>query len=254
MIKTHLVFGDAHAHPGYDNKRADILGKLIHDVRPDVVIDIGDTADLHSLNSYDRGVKAFVGRNYADDINAHNDFQERLWHQYRKSKRKLPRRIRLIGNHEHRINRALNLQPELIGTMGLNDLQLDRYYDTVVHYEGGTPGTYIVDGIVYSHYFVSGVMGRPISGEHTAYSLIQKNHISSTQGHSHVFDYATRQSETGQSIQGLVTGCFQDYNTPWAGQSNRLWYRGCFIKHHVDNGRYDLEAVSMTRLKQVYGV
>jgi hypothetical protein len=254
MSKTHLVFGDAHAHPDYSNERADYLGKLINDLRPDVVIDIGDTADMLSLNSYDKGVKAYVGRSYAADIDAHNEFQDKVWHYIRRSKRKLPRRVRLIGNHEHRISRALNLQPELAGTIGLEDLQLSKYYDTIVEYDGSTPGIIDIDGIAYAHYFISGVLGRPVSGEHQAHALLNKNYISSTQGHSHVFDYAHRFTKHGRSIQTLISGCYQDYHTDWAGQGNNLWWRGCFIKHNVDDGRYDLEAVSMNRLKEKYGL
>jgi len=253
MSKIHLVFGDAHAHPDYSNDRADYLGSLISDVRPDVVIDIGDTADFPSLSSYDKGKRSFVGKSYAKDIEAHNEFQDRVWSRVRRGKRKLPRRVRLIGNHEQRIDRCLDLHPELDGTVGYRKLELERYYDTVVPYDGGTPGVICIDGILYAHYFVSGVMGRPISGEHHAYTLLARNYNSSTQGHSHLFDYSVRTTGEGERIQGLISGCFQDYDAPWAGQANKLWWRGCFIKRSVDSGSYDLEAVSLSALKKEYG-
>lgn len=254
MPKTHLVFSDAHAVFGFPNDRADLLGQLIYDIRPDVVIDLGDTADMPSLSSYDKGTKAFVGRSYTQDIAAHNEFQDRVWHKLKRSKKKLPKRIRLIGNHEQRIERAINIQPELEGTIGYRDLDLDSYYDIVVPYDGNTPGTIEVDEIFYAHYFVSGVMGRPISGEHPAYSLLTKNYVSCTQGHTHVFDHTIRSNmgkESGK-LQGLTTGCFMDFYMPWAGQSNKIWWRGCFIKRNVEGGSYDLEAISMSQLKQRY--
>jgi hypothetical protein len=49
MTLTHLIIPDAHAHPDYSNDRFTWLGKLIGDVRPDVVINIGDWFDLPSL-------------------------------------------------------------------------------------------------------------------------------------------------------------------------------------------------------------
>lgn len=251
MSKTHLVFGDSHAHPGYSNDRADWLGHLICDVRPDVVIDIGDTADFPSLSTYDKGKRSFVGRSYDKDVEAHNEFQDRVWHRVRKSKKKLPRRIRLIGNHEQRIDRCLDLHPELEGTVGYESLQLSRYYDDIVPYEGSTPGTIEVDGVTYTHYFTSGVMGRPLGGEHQAYSILAKNHSSGTQGHSHTFDFSVRRLGKRQ-LQGLVSGCYQDYDAPWAGQSNKLWWRGCFIKRGVENGSYDLESVSLKALQREY--
>lgn len=251
MSKTHLVFGDAHSHPDYSNDRADWLGHLICDVRPDVVIDIGDTADFPSLSSYDKGRRSFVGRSYAKDVEAHNEFQDRVWSIVRKAKKRLPRRIRLIGNHEQRIDRCLDLHPELAGVVGYDSLQLEEYYNDIVHYEGSTPGVIEVDGISYSHYFPSGIMGRPLAGEHPAYSLLAKRHSSSTQGHSHIFDFCVRQVGT-RRLTSLVSGCFQDYDAPWAGQVNKIWWRGCFIKRGVENGSYDLETVSLSSLKREY--
>ena len=253
MGNTHLVFSDAHAHPDHKNDRADWLGSLICDVKPDVVIDIGDTADMPSLSTYDKGKRSFLGRSYEKDIQSHNEFQDRVWSRVRKQKQKLPRRIRLIGNHEQRIERCLDLHPELEGTVSYRSLELERYYDDIVYYNGQTPGTIEVDGIVYSHYFSSGVMGRPISGEHPAFSLLNRKFQSCTQGHTHVYDHCVRTTERGRKLYGLVTGCFQDYDSGWAGEVNKLWWRGCFIKRNVEDGMYDLETVSLKSLKNDYG-
>lgn len=253
MSRTHLVWGDSHAHKDYSNERADWLGKLLIELRPDVVLDIGDTADFESLSSYDKGRRSFVGRSYKADVDAHNDFQDRVWHQWRRSKKKLPRRIRLIGNHEQRIDRVLDLHPELQGTVSYSDLDLERYYDTIVPYDGSNPGTITVDGVSYAHYFVSGVMGRPIGGEHPSHALLTKKHASCTMGHTHIFDHSVRTREDGSKIQALISGCFQDYNAPWAGQANKLWWRGCFVKTGVENGSYDLSTISLDQLRRSYG-
>lgn len=252
MSKTHFVFSDAHAHPDYSNERADWLGEFMFVVRPDVVIDIGDTADMASLSEYDKNKRSYQGRAYAKDIEAHNDFQERLWYRWKKSKKKLPRAIRLIGNHDQRIDRVLDHHPELVGTVGYHNLELDRYYDTIVPYNGNAPGTITIDGVTYSHFFVSGVMGKPVSGEHPAYTLLSKKHASCTQGHTHVMDYCVRTKEDGSRLMGLITGCYQDYDAPWAGQANKLWYRAAFVKDHVENGQYNLHCYNMDYLRRVY--
>ena len=252
MSKVHLVWGDAHAHPDYSNDRADWLGDLICDVRPDVVIDVGDTADFPSLASYDKGKRSFVGRSYAKDVEAHNEFQDRVWSRVRKAKKRLPRRIRLIGNHEQRIDRCLDLHPELTGVVGYESLQLPQYYDDIVRYEGTTPGVIEVDGVSYAHYFPNGLMGRPMGGEHQAYTLLAKRHSSSTQGHSHTLDFCVR-TAANKRLMGLVSGCFQDYESPWAGQINKLWWRGCFVKRNVEDGSYDLEQISLDTLRKEYG-
>lgn len=251
-MSTHLVIPDAHAHPSYHNDRADLLARLIIDIKPDVVINLGDQFDMPSLSGYDKGKRSFVGRSYKLDIDSGLEFSERLWEPVRATKKKLPYRIYLEGNHEHRIEKALDLNPELDGTIGFADYDLDRYYDEVVRYEGSTPGIVNVDGINYAHYFISGVMGRPISGEHPAYSLVAKLGDSVTAGHLHTTDYSVRTGVDGTKRHGLVAGCYFDYNSDWAGSANNLYWRGVIVKRNVNNGMYDPEWISIDQLKKEY--
>jgi len=253
MSKTHLIIPDQHAHPEFHNNRADWVGKLIKDIRPDVVVNIGDAADMPSLSSYDKGTRAFMGRNYRKDIDAHLDFQERMWAPIKRAKKKRPYSVVLEGNHEYRIKRALNLSPELDGAISFKDLEFERYYDDVVEYTGRTPGIHVVDGVHYAHFFVSGVLGRAISGEHPAYSLLTKEFVSCTQGHVHTADYAIRTTVGGRKINGLVCGVYQDYWSDWAGEVNKLWWRGVVIKRNVEDGYYDPQFISIDNLRKEYG-
>ena len=66
-MSVHLVVPDIHAHPDHNNDRADWLGKLILDIKPDVVVNIGDMWDMPSMSSYDKGTKGFYGRSYRKD-------------------------------------------------------------------------------------------------------------------------------------------------------------------------------------------
>lgn len=254
MTSTHLIIPDQHAHYQYPNERAEWLSKLIIDIRPDVVINIGDGADMPSLSGYDKGKRSFTGRTYKQDIDSHLDFQDRLWHSVKARKKRLPRSIYCIGNHEDRITRAIELQPELDGAIGLSDLELEEYYDEVVHYSGkDTPGQIVVDGICYAHYVISGVTGRPISSEHHAYSLLAKNFQSTTVGHSHAADYCIRTAADGSKLMGMVVGCYQDYDADWAGERNRLWWRGVVVKRNVERGSYDPQFISIDALRKEYG-
>ena len=69
-MTTHLVIPDQHAHPDNNNDRFEWLGKLIVDLKPDVVINLGDMADMPSLCTYDKGTKGFEGRRYKQDVNS----------------------------------------------------------------------------------------------------------------------------------------------------------------------------------------
>lgn len=247
-MTTHLVIPDSHAHPDHDNTRYDLLARLTNELRPDVVVDIGDWFDMASLCSYDKGTKSFEGRRYAKDIEAGLEAQERYYDGVRRAKRRLPRFVRTLGNHEHRIVRAVEQSPILEGVISTRDLQSREY--------GWEEHPFLepveIDGIRYAHYFTTGVMNRPIGGEHTAYSMLMKEHRSCVQGHSHLYDHCIRSS--GDSfIHGVNVGCFFDYQAEWAGAANRLYHRGVCILHDVDNGHFDTEWVSLKRLERLYG-
>lgn len=252
-MTVHLVIGDPHAHPNHDNKRADLLGKLILDLRPDVVINMGDMYDMPSMSSYDIGKKSFHGRSYRKDLDAGLDFDDRMWAPIRRAKKRKPLAVVLEGNHEYRMKKALDLSPELEGTIGFKDFGFERNYDQIVEYDGGTPGFVVIDGISYAHFFTSGIKGLPIGGEHHAASLIAKQFVSCTVGHSHLADFAMRSRPDGSKIMGCVAGVFQDYRADWAGASNDLWWRGVVIKRNVDNGSYDPSFVSIEALEKEYG-
>jgi len=252
-ITTHLVVSDPHAHYQHHNKRAEWVGKLINDIKPDVVINMGDNFDMPSLSGFDKGTRAAIGRTYRADVNAGIDFNDRLWNEVKKTKRKLPRRVWLEGNHEHRIEKAINLQPELEGAISFNDLKIDEYYDNIVRYNGRSPGVIEIDGISYAHFFISGVMGKAIGGLNPAYSILQKGHKSATAGDLHLLSYGIQTGIDGKRIQGLVCGVCQDYDADWAGEANKLWWRGVVVKRNVSNGTYDPEFISLESLRKMYG-
>ena len=249
----HLVIPDQHAHPDHSNERFDWLGRLILDLKPDKVINIGDGGDFSSLSGYDKGKRSFVGRSYRRDLDSFLDGQNRIFEPIRRSKKRLPESFYFVGNHEQRIDKALDSSPELTGTLGIDDLDLKEWYDHVIPYEGGTPGVKEIDGIHYAHYFVSGVMGRSVSGEHPAYTLLSKQYASCTQGHTHVLDYAVRTAANGRKLHGLVCGVYQDYRSDWAGEVNDLWWSGVVIKREVTDGQYNAQFVSIAEMKKLYG-
>lgn len=253
MGKTILLIPDQHAHPDHNNRRADYLAKLIIDIKPDIVVNGGDAADMASLSSYDKGKRSFAGRSYKNDIEAHLDFQDRLWEPVRATKKKLPYRVVLEGNHEHRIERALDLSPELVGTIGFGDYEFYENYNEVIRYEGETPGIWEYDGILFAHYFPTGVSGRPVGGERPGHMLIAKNGVSCVAFHTHTLDFATRRTVSGKTLNGLVAGCYQDYVNDWAGNIGKFWRPGVAILRDVSDGNFDLQWVSLKSLEDEYG-
>lgn len=247
MSKTHLIIPDSHAKPGVSNRRYEWLGRLIKDIKPDVIVNIGDHADMESLSSYDRGTKGFEGRRYSKDILAAIDASERL-EEAAGSAWRNARTVMTVGNHEDRITRATNAQSELDGTISVDDLAYEEFYDEVHPFKSVAR----IDGINYCHYFTSGVMGRPIGGEHPAYQLVTKIHETSTQGHNHLLDYCRRTNSRGHPVLGLTVGCYFEHKEEYAGPANRMYWRGIILKRNVGGGNYDLETISLDRIKKEY--
>tara|TARA_R110002051_G_scaffold38494_1_gene81848 strand:- start:265 stop:1041 length:777 start_codon:yes stop_codon:yes gene_type:complete len=256
MSKTAVIFSCAHTDPAVPNDRFDWLGKFLYDVRPDYVMDLGDGADMKSLNSYDtKYPKSIVAQSYEADINHYNDAQERLRRKFRTMKKKRPAFFGLEGNHEQRIKRALAHDPRLEGSVygiSFKHLQTDVYFDEYYEYENSAPAIVDKDGISYAHYISSGNFGSAMSGEHHAYNLLKKRHCSTTVGHSHKRNLFFKDDAHPKPTIGLVAGCFKGDKESWAGQANMEWWKGVIVKRNIQNGYYDPEFVSIERLRDVY--
>ncbi len=251
--KDILVFSCAHADPSYSNDRATWLGKYLYDTKPDMVIDLGDGADMKSLNSYDsRYPQALVAQNYEKDIDSYNDFQERLREPFKKNKKKKPEWIGFEGNHENRIKKYLAEHPRMEGQkhgVSFGHLQTKAWFDEYHEYEHGGPSIARYNGTDFAHFFSSGNFGTATSGIHHAYTVINNRHNSSVCGHSHKRDVYFKD---GAGSIGMVVGCFKGHEEGWAGQANNDWWNGVVLMRDVDKGRFEPEFISLKALEREY--
>ena len=255
---TILVIGDAHAKPGVSNERFTWLGRMICDVRPDVVVCIGDLFDLPSLSSYDTGKRSFEGRRYRDDLEAGIDAQRKIFAEvdaYNRPRRGSARLeiewIYTLGNHEARINRVVEDDAKIEGVISTEDLMCGGEFPwRVVSFNEPT----FVGGVGFSHYWASGVMGRSIGGVNPAASIISKQLHSCVQGHTHTLDFAERVRADGSRIRSVVCGCYFDHYEEWAGpQVNSLWSPGILVMRDVKGGEYDFSWTSLSAIRSRYG-
>jgi len=245
--QTILVIPDSHATPGEHNDRYSWLAGLAIDIKPDVIVDIGDWWDMSSLCSYDKGTRGFHGRRYQADVAAGVEAQDRLVSPLRARKKKMPRLVRCIGNHEHRIERAIAREPELLeGTIGMRDLQSREYgFEEFPFLE-----VVNINGVNFAHYFASGVMGRPVA---SARALLTNQNATCIQGHSHTFDYATKANVEGKRFHGIFCGVYQDYLPDFAKAQAYLWRPGVLVLRDVWEGDFDMEWISIQRMERTYG-
>jgi hypothetical protein len=257
-MTTHLIIPDSHDEPEVSKERFTWLGNMIVDIQPDVIVCLGDFADMSSLSSYDKGRRSHEGKRYRKDIDSVNEAIDTLEAPIRaynakaavdKKKRYKPRKVFLYGNHEDRIDRATQSNAELDGAISKDDMKWKEH--------GWSTHKFLeiinIDGVHYSHYFVSGVMGRPISGENIASSILKKHHVSTVAGHIHTWDFAERTRADGQSIQGLIAGCYFNHPMNYAFSTQKMWWPGITVLKDVKHGTYDFERTHIDRMKKLYG-
>lgn len=193
------VIPDVQAKPGNDFAFLTRVGKYIAAKRPDKIVQIGDFADMESLSSYDKGTRKFEGRRYRKDIDASKRAMDALMTPIAREPGYDPEKDLTLGNHEERTHRAINHQPELYGLMDINDLGY-KDYGWKVH-----PFLKPINrnGVMFAHYFVTGVMGRPFT---TPQAMLRKMHMSAIAGHQQGRQIATDRRADGSMISAIIAG------------------------------------------------
>jgi hypothetical protein len=253
-MKKHLVIGDTQVKPGISLAYLSWIGRYIVDKQPEVIVMIGDFADMPSLSSYDVGKKSFEGRTYKADIRAVHKGMETLLapmnalnNRLAKAKKKLykPKMVLTMGNHEQRINTAIEYDRKLDGLISFDDLQYKEAGWEVVPFLEVKE----IDGVAYSHYFASGVMGRPVT---SANALLTKKHMSCVAGHQQGHSIAYGQNATGKQMTAIISGsCYLHDENYLSHQTNQHW-RGLYMLHNVENGSFDECAIPLHYLKRKY--
>lgn len=252
----HLIIPDTQVKPDQNLGHMKWAGKYAVEMKPDVIIHLGDHWDMPSLSSYDTGKKSFEGRRYTKDIEAGNwamelfmgpikQEQERLIRN--KKKQWNPRLVFLLGNHEHRIQRAVENDAKLDGLISYHDFtSLAKHNWEVYHFLEPV----VIDGVCYSHYFTSGVMGRPVTN---AKLLLQKKFMSCVMGHVQDRDIAYARRADGKNMTGLFAGIYYQHDEEYLNpQTNGSW-SGLWVLNEVEDGSFDELPVSMEYLRKRYG-
>ena len=250
-----LVVPDCQVREGVPLEHLTWAGEAIVDYRPDVVVNIGDFADMPSLSTHDKpGSKAFEGRRYKKDIEVAKQAMAKLLKplkdlqsRQKKNKEKVykPRMVFTLGNHENRINRAVNNNPTLEGLIDVSDLEYQK--DWEVH-EFLHP--VFINGVGFNHYWPVGAMGRPAG---TPAAIISKLHMSCIAGHQQGKSIAYGKRADGKAICAIIAGSYYLHDESYMDQlSNRHW-RGLVVLNEVNDGCFDEMLLSIDYLKGKYG-
>ena len=252
-MTVHLVIPDCQIRDGDDLEFLRCIGRYIARKQPDTIINLGDFADMASLSSYGIGKKSFEGKRYLKDIQASREAMDALFEpivafnasaKANKQKQYKPRKVLVLGNHENRINKAVNNDAKLEGVLSTKDLNYEKYWEVHVFLE-----VVIIDGVAYSHYFTSGALGRPCA---SAAAMLSKKHMSCIAGHQQGLQIAMGHRADGTPITSIIAGSCYEHNEDYLGpQGNKHW-RGILMLHEVKDGAFDVMPVSLKYLKEKY--
>ena len=259
LSTNHLIIPDVQTKKGVPTKHLKYVGEYIANKQPEVIVCMGDFADMPSLSSYDKGTKGFEGRRYNKDIEAAHNAMGILLAPIHALNKKLkrskktqytPRMIMIMGNHEYRINRAINSDSILDGTISTDDLgYAEAGWEVVPFLE-----TIEVDGVTYSHFFPRGNNGRVMQNTRGAPSALaqgQREMRSCTSGHLQGIDFNVRQLGDRRLYNIIAGSCYlhdEDYLSP---QGTEYW-RGIIHKFDVKDGMYDPLFLSLEYLERRY--
>ena len=245
-MATHLVMGDPHCTPKANNDRFLWAGRMAADIKATHVICMGDFCSMDSLSTYDRGKKSFEGRRYQKDME-HTHHALSLFNKGLGNHKLI--KTMILGNHEDRIDRFVDENPELDGSISIKDLHYKKYGWREIPYKA----IKVIDGVHYSHHLPSGIMGSAISGENVARSILNKHKVSATVGHSHLLDYAVSTLPSGKKLHALSAGCYLSHTEHFARDTQHMWWSGLIVKREVKNGHYNLETVDIKAIRREYG-
>jgi hypothetical protein len=250
-----LVIPDCQIKDGVPTDHLDWAGRAIADYRPDVVVNMGDFADMPSLSTHDvRGSKYFEGLRYKKDVEVTKTAMQKLLAPLRelqdkqkKNKEKVykPRMIMLLGNHENRIDRAINNNPTLEGLISTKDLCYER--DWEVH---AFLHPVFINGVGFNHYWPVGAMGRPAG---TAAAIISKLHMSCIAGHQQGKQVAYGKRADGQPICAIIAGSYYLHDESYMDQLSNKHWRGLVMLNEVNDGHFDEMFLSIEYLGKRYG-
>lgn len=215
--------------------------------KPDVIIHLGDHWDMESLSSYDKGKLGYEGRRYVKDVKSGQDAMDRLikpMQEYNRTAKEkyAPRMEFCMGNHEHRIVRMVDETPGLDGKCDLSDLGVANY--------GWNVNNFLeivrAEGVEYSHFFISGPMGRPVS---SAAVLLRERQRSATMGHVQKYDL---QIHPKTQQRAMFAGTCYLHSEAYLGPQGNSQRRQIIVKNEVQDGCYDLMEVSLEFLRKAY--
>jgi predicted phosphodiesterase len=248
-----LVIGDLHQDPRHEDRLPVLtwMARYASDHRPERIIQVGDWSTFDSVNQHDKN-DTFAARSKPgiradlDNLHAgHQAFRRGMDADYR------PKLDFLLGNHENRLERFENANPEAQDTF-----TLERDQTFVQHGWRTRPygELFYVDGVAFTHHPTNGA-GRAYGGKTGPQRAANESTVPVVSGHTHRRQVHDSPKIGPIDVISMVeVGCGLPWGTVEAYAKHGLtgwWYGVCAMT--VQAGAItDLNFVSMLTLRDRY--
>lgn len=192
-------------------------------------------------------------RRYRDDIEYGKEAMSVFFAPINKERARLkkkgiqwdPKLNLYLGNHEERILRCIGDDPKLKGTMSIDDLEYESF--------GWRTHSFLkvanVQNIAFSHYFISGTMGRPVTSPRL---LVQKKHVSCIMGHVQARGVHREYDAFGRGRIGIFAGIFYQHDEGYLKPQGNEIDRGIWILYNVKDGSFNEQYIPIEYLKHKF--
>lgn len=231
-IRRVLILPDMQV-PFEDKRTLKAVEKYMADHMWQEVIYLGDFMDFDCISRFNaEALRNLEGRRIAEDYAKGNAILDR--HQAIVGRRnKKAKWVFLEGNHELRIEKLLDKQPQLQGMVEVEKgLRLkERGFKWVRCYQKGE--LYRVGNAYFHH-------GRYTNKYH-AYKMVDHYGVSIYYGHTHdVMSMPKVAHGKDKTLEGHSLGCLCDYKQSYIGGNPTNWQQAFAVMHVRPNGFYNL--------------
>lgn len=247
-MPTIFVIGDTQCRAGEDLSYMKWIANYIKTEQPKIIVHIGDHYDMSSLSSYDKGKLLAEGKRFHEDLEAGDYGLDCIEAAIASVPNYNPRKIVTLGNHEERIMRWVQENPEFSGYVGYDLLGFKDHGWEVYDYLKPVD----VHGIKFVHYLANPMSGKPLGG--TVKSRLAKVRSSFVMGHQQTLECCLEPMplEDGKFQIGIIVGACYPHDEGYKGYQGNKHFRGGVLLYEVQAGAALFMPVSLDYMKRKY--
>lgn len=257
--ETTLILPDAHTTPERNFERFKALSRYIITTQPDNIANLGDFGTYDSISAWNKNRKLTLeGQRFEAEIEAANKALDLIESEISKfnvvkSKGKKaqyrPFKLFIKGNHEDRIDRYLDENPQMQGLINHDKLlKLNERKWLAIDYKDD----YYIHGTAFTHAPIHNG-GQAISGKYVCAKALDLYSKSVIFGHTHRLQIDSRRSKGDNLRIAMTSGCFFDIDPQYAKGSPKEYWKGIHRIVHTNDGQFEIvDQISLDRLLKEY--